>query len=148
VIIGDTESSEPLAVIGNIHCTRLTDITWSNDGMVILVSSTDGFCSFITFEDNELGRPYPMDSLPEFAPNCFPVEPKPAPVKEEAKKKATKEDHKGPSVVETAKEGKKPKEKKESAKKVGTKSANLQSVAAPDKDREATPPPNPNQGER
>jgi chromatin assembly factor 1 subunit B len=144
VIIGDTESSEPLAVIGNIHPTRLSDITWSNDGKLLLASSTDGYCSIITFEENELGRPYPMDKLPELVPNCFPIEPKPAPVKQTPKKKASKEDHPKSSVDETPKKGKKAKDKQEPVKKSRAKPANLQ---IDDKGREATPPPKPNQGE-
>uniref|UniRef100_A0A1I8QDZ9 CAF1B/HIR1 beta-propeller domain-containing protein n=1 Tax=Stomoxys calcitrans TaxID=35570 RepID=A0A1I8QDZ9_STOCA len=34
------------------------DITWSNDGRIVVVSSTDGFCSLITFEEGELGEVY------------------------------------------------------------------------------------------
>lgn len=54
----DTQQKQPFALISNIHYTRLTDITWSNDGRVVVVSSTDGFCSLITFEDGELGDVY------------------------------------------------------------------------------------------
>ncbi|CAD7013562.1 unnamed protein product [Ceratitis capitata] len=46
----DTQQRQPFAVISNIHYTRLTDITWSSDGRIVVVSSTDGFCSLITFE--------------------------------------------------------------------------------------------------
>lgn len=66
-----------MAVIGNIHCTRLTDLSWSSDGRVLLVSSSDGFCTLVTFEENELGVPYPMDTIQDDSTaNCFPVQPK------------------------------------------------------------------------
>ncbi|XP_013103954.2 chromatin assembly factor 1 subunit B [Stomoxys calcitrans] len=54
----DTQQKQPFALISNIHYTRLTDITWSNDGRIVVVSSTDGFCSLITFEEGELGEVY------------------------------------------------------------------------------------------
>ncbi|XP_061399765.1 chromatin assembly factor 1 subunit B [Musca vetustissima] len=54
----DTQQKQPFALISNIHYTRLTDITWSNDGRVVVVSSTDGFCSLITFDEGELGEVY------------------------------------------------------------------------------------------
>ncbi|KAI8127651.1 hypothetical protein FF38_03209 [Lucilia cuprina] len=54
----DTQQKQPFALISNIHYTRLTDITWSNDGRIVVVSSTDGFCSLITFEEGELGEEY------------------------------------------------------------------------------------------
>ena len=114
------------------------------------VSSTDGFCSFITFEENELGRPYPMDKLPELLPNSFPVEPKAVPIKDNQKRKIQKEDkQKGkdtPSVasVDIPKLPKitKHKEKKDTAKKTSSKPAVTQSEQ--DKGREATPPRNTN----
>ena len=54
----DTQQKQPFALISNIHYTRLTDVTWSNDGRIVVVSSTDGFCSLITFEQGELGEEY------------------------------------------------------------------------------------------
>ena len=55
VLICDTQHEIPLAKIMNIHYTRLTDLTWSLDGRVLIISSSDGFCSFVTFEKDELG---------------------------------------------------------------------------------------------
>lgn len=48
----------PFAIISNIHYARLTDITWSADGRILIVSSVDGFCTLITFEADELGKVY------------------------------------------------------------------------------------------
>lgn len=56
VYLYDTQQKTPFALISNIHYTRLTDISWSGDGKILIVSSTDGFCSMISFTDGELGE--------------------------------------------------------------------------------------------
>ncbi|KAK0091062.1 hypothetical protein PV326_003810 [Microctonus aethiopoides] len=58
VFLYDTQQLSPIAVVSNIHYTRLTDITWSMDGRILVVSSTDGYCSIIHFHDGELGTVY------------------------------------------------------------------------------------------
>lgn len=69
VYLYDTQQKVPFGLISNIHYTRLTDITWSNDGKIMIVSSTDGFCSIITFDDGELGEEYKdPDILQPFEP--------------------------------------------------------------------------------
>ncbi|KAL4710590.1 hypothetical protein ACJJTC_003226 [Scirpophaga incertulas] len=60
VFIYDTHQKTPIALISNIHYTRLTDVTWG--GNVLMVSSTDGFCSAICFAPHELGTPLPLDT--------------------------------------------------------------------------------------
>jgi chromatin assembly factor 1 subunit B len=56
IFLYDTQQPVPFGSISNIHYTRLTDMAWSNDGKILLVSSTDGFCSVITFGEGELGE--------------------------------------------------------------------------------------------
>ncbi|XP_043674831.1 chromatin assembly factor 1 subunit B isoform X1 [Vespula pensylvanica] len=58
ILIYDTQQISPIAVISNIHYTRLTDIAWSSNGRILVVSSTDGYCSIIHFSENELGHVY------------------------------------------------------------------------------------------
>lgn len=58
VILYDTQQRVPFARFQEIHYTRMTDLTWSSDGQLLVASSTDGFCALITFEPNELGVPY------------------------------------------------------------------------------------------
>ncbi|MBN3300919.1 CAF1B factor, partial [Amia calva] len=53
----DTQQTIPFGYISNIHYHTLSDITWSKDGSFLAVSSTDGYCSFVTFEAGELGTP-------------------------------------------------------------------------------------------
>ncbi|ENN76398.1 hypothetical protein D910_11396, partial [Dendroctonus ponderosae] len=55
IILYDTQQKLPFARFQEIHYTRITDLTWSQDGLLLIASSTDGFCSLITFEPNELG---------------------------------------------------------------------------------------------
>lgn len=54
----DTQQRMPFGVISNIHYARLTDLTWSSDGSTLIVSSVDGFCTLVTFEQGELGDIY------------------------------------------------------------------------------------------
>ncbi|ALC40609.1 Caf1-105 [Drosophila busckii] len=58
VFFYDTQQPVPFAIVSNIHYTRLTDLAWSNDGNLLIVSSTDGFCSLISFGAQELGERY------------------------------------------------------------------------------------------
>nr|CAD7587363.1 unnamed protein product [Timema genevievae] len=58
VVLYDTQQPEPFGIISNIHYTRLTDLTWSSDGRALVVSSTDGYCSIVTFAEGELGKEY------------------------------------------------------------------------------------------
>lgn len=57
VLLYDTQQSFPFGYVSNIHYHTLSDISWSSDGSFLAVSSTDGYCSFVTFEKGELGVP-------------------------------------------------------------------------------------------
>ncbi|KFV90649.1 Chromatin assembly factor 1 subunit B, partial [Fulmarus glacialis] len=57
VLFCDTEQSFPFGYVSNIHYHTLSDISWSSDGAFLAISSTDGYCSFVTFEKDELGIP-------------------------------------------------------------------------------------------
>ncbi|XP_033636138.1 chromatin assembly factor 1 subunit B-like isoform X2 [Asterias rubens] len=58
LILYDSQQSIPFGMISNIHYHQLSDVTWSPDGRVLVVSSTDGFCSLVTFEEGEIGIPF------------------------------------------------------------------------------------------
>lgn len=58
VIIYDTQQTKPVAYLKKIHYTRLTDLSWSKDGLILVASSTDGYCTIVNFEENELGVVY------------------------------------------------------------------------------------------
>ena len=54
----DTENLSPYAFVTGIHYSNLSDISWSNNGTILTVASIDGFCSFIVFNESELGKVY------------------------------------------------------------------------------------------
>lgn len=56
VLFYDTESfSRPFAKVTGLHCAEHTDISWTEDGLNLLVSSVDGYSSIISFSSEELG---------------------------------------------------------------------------------------------
>ncbi|KAL2060541.1 hypothetical protein VTL71DRAFT_9182 [Oculimacula yallundae] len=58
VLMYDTQQQTPLCIVSNLHCATFTDLTWSNDGLTLLMTSSDGFCSTLTFAPGELGEKY------------------------------------------------------------------------------------------
>ncbi|ORY19756.1 WD40-repeat-containing domain protein [Clohesyomyces aquaticus] len=56
--IYDTQQQKPLCIVSNLHFATFTDVTWSSDGLTLLMSSSDGFCSSLTFAPGELGEKY------------------------------------------------------------------------------------------
>ncbi|KAK0113327.1 hypothetical protein ONS96_014192 [Cadophora gregata f. sp. sojae] len=61
VLMYDTQQQTPLCIVSNLHCATFTDLTWSNDGLTLLMTSSDGFCSTLTFAPGELGEKYVGD---------------------------------------------------------------------------------------
>ncbi|KAL2823708.1 WD40-repeat-containing domain protein [Aspergillus cavernicola] len=57
VMVYDTQQQAPLCVVSNLHFATFTDLTWSNDGLTLIMSSSDGFCSTLSFAPGELGQP-------------------------------------------------------------------------------------------
>ncbi|CAI5438678.1 unnamed protein product [Caenorhabditis angaria] len=46
----DSQHQHPIGIVDNIHYNSLTDAAWSSDGIVLAVSSLEGYCSFIKFK--------------------------------------------------------------------------------------------------
>ncbi|XP_066542912.1 chromatin assembly factor 1 subunit B [Hoplias malabaricus] len=57
IFLYDTQQTLPFAYVSGIHYHTLSDLSWSRDGSFLAVSSTDGYCSFVSFEELELGTP-------------------------------------------------------------------------------------------
>ncbi|XP_064628393.1 chromatin assembly factor 1 subunit B-like isoform X2 [Lineus longissimus] len=57
VLLYDTQQMVPFAYIGNIHYHQLSDLTWSSDGRLLGIASTDGYCSIVQFDEGEIGIP-------------------------------------------------------------------------------------------
>ncbi|KAJ3681451.1 hypothetical protein LUZ60_015940 [Juncus effusus] len=56
--IYDTQSLAPIAIFAGLHYAAITDISWSMDAKYLAVSSRDGYCTIIEFENDELGQAY------------------------------------------------------------------------------------------
>ncbi|XP_040279046.1 chromatin assembly factor 1 subunit B [Bufo bufo] len=57
VIFYDTQQLLPFGYVSNVHYHTLSDLSWSSDGSFLSIASTDGYCSFVTFDEGELGVP-------------------------------------------------------------------------------------------
>lgn len=58
ILIYDTHHSRPLCIARGLHYAGLTDCTWSSDGRNLIVCSTDGYISILSFAEGELGDVY------------------------------------------------------------------------------------------
>ncbi|EPS42053.1 hypothetical protein H072_3899 [Dactylellina haptotyla CBS 200.50] len=58
VLIYDTQQQTPICIVSNLHYAAFTDLTWAPDGNTLLMTSTDGFCSVVSFSAGELGNIY------------------------------------------------------------------------------------------
>lgn len=47
-------SKMPLYMISGMHCASMTDVSWLNFGRLIIISSLDGYLSFIEIEERLL----------------------------------------------------------------------------------------------
>lgn len=57
VLIYDTQClAGPIAQLHGLHLCPMTDAAWSSDGLLLVCSSSDGYITFVRFEENELGR--------------------------------------------------------------------------------------------
>ncbi|XP_063812613.1 chromatin assembly factor 1 subunit B [Pseudophryne corroboree] len=57
VLFYDTQQPFPFGYVSHVHYHTLSDLSWSSDGTFLSISSTDGYCSFVTFDEGELGVP-------------------------------------------------------------------------------------------
>lgn len=64
LFVYDTAEATPVALVAGLHFASITDLAWSPDGRFLAVSSSDGYCSLIAFEEGELGEPAPADAVP------------------------------------------------------------------------------------
>ncbi|KAJ0970475.1 hypothetical protein J5N97_023352 [Dioscorea zingiberensis] len=109
--IYDTESAPPIAIFAGLHYAAVTDIAWSSDAKYIALSSRDGYCTVIEFENDELGMPFclaetsktanpPAVSKPELS-NQMAMEKPEAPKDDEAADKKTNKGNQSQSSTAT-----------------------------------------------
>jgi len=58
ILIYDTFHSRPLCIAQELHYAGLTDCSWSSNGRNLIVCSTDGYISILSFDAGELGEIY------------------------------------------------------------------------------------------
>lgn len=58
VLIYDSQQPSPIGYASQIHLARLTDLAWSSDGRLLMVTSYDGYSTMLTFDKGELGEIY------------------------------------------------------------------------------------------
>ncbi|KAI1418837.1 WD40 repeat-like protein [Xylaria sp. FL1777] len=71
VLLYDTQQTTPICVVSNLHLATFTDLTWSSDGSTLLISSSDGFCSTLSFGPGELGQEYKGELLSGKTPSSM-----------------------------------------------------------------------------
>ncbi|KAG6007827.1 hypothetical protein E4U54_008782 [Claviceps lovelessii] len=64
VLVYDTQQKTPICIVSNLHCATFTDLAWSSDGLTLIISSSDGFCSSLSFAAGELGEVYKGETVP------------------------------------------------------------------------------------
>eukprot|EP00158_Paraphelidium_tribonemae_P002917 Partr_v1_DN25779_c0_g1_i3_m74423 putative chromatin assembly factor 1 subunit len=58
VQVYDTQRMNPIIQLSNFHYSSTTDIAWHPHGNIMIISSQDGFCSLVHFDELELGERY------------------------------------------------------------------------------------------
>ncbi|KAF9810974.1 hypothetical protein IEO21_06731 [Rhodonia placenta] len=51
VIIYDTQQAGPVCLLTKLHYDEFTDMTWSPDGQCLMLSSRDGYCTIVVFDE-------------------------------------------------------------------------------------------------
>lgn len=72
VAIYDTDETKPIAIISAIHYAAITDCAWAPDGSCLVVTSTDGYASLITFDAGELGEQASAEDVPADVASMLP----------------------------------------------------------------------------
>ena len=58
VFVYDSVQLEPLVIVKGLHYSSLTDAVWTENGLNLIVTSSDGYLSVICFAEGELGEFY------------------------------------------------------------------------------------------
>ncbi|KIK96890.1 hypothetical protein PAXRUDRAFT_825486 [Paxillus rubicundulus Ve08.2h10] len=51
VAIYDTQQAGPVCLLTKLHYDEFTDMTWSPDGQTLILSSRDGYCTLVIFDE-------------------------------------------------------------------------------------------------
>ena len=72
VAVYDTAADAPVAFVSGLHYATITDAAWSPCGLKLVVSSSDGYCSALTFTEAELGETLAPEEVPEHIAHVLP----------------------------------------------------------------------------
>ncbi|EJD01898.1 WD40 repeat-like protein [Fomitiporia mediterranea MF3/22] len=50
ITIHDTQQASPIALLTKLHYDEFTDMTWSPDGQCLMLTSRDGYCTIVIFD--------------------------------------------------------------------------------------------------
>lgn len=70
VLIFDTQSIHPKYLISNVHILQINDMTWQGSSM-LSVGSSDGYISFIYFDEISLGEYEEERNLPDYVKDYY-----------------------------------------------------------------------------
>jgi hypothetical protein len=73
VFLYDTHHPFPLAKLKGLHYAPINDLTWSGDGRVLAICSSDGYLSFVRFREGLLGEELEAEKVPESVKWNFPA---------------------------------------------------------------------------
>ncbi|KAG2006974.1 chromatin assembly complex protein, variant 3 [Coprinopsis cinerea AmutBmut pab1-1] len=51
IAVYDTQQAGPVALLTKLHYDEFTDVSWSPDGQTLMLSSRDGYCTIIIFDE-------------------------------------------------------------------------------------------------
>lgn len=100
VIFYDSQHPQPIGLIENISYNNLSDATWSSDGGAIIISSIEGYCTFVKMRIDEWGEMVIIDETvrDQCPPSPQLIKPK---KKREKKEKVMKEEERATSPAPT-----------------------------------------------
>eukprot|EP00953_Heterococcus_sp_UTEX-ZZ885_P010180 5947-Heterococcus_DN1.PRE.1 len=73
VLLYDTHSAMPLAMVAHLHLAPLSDLCWLPDGSGLMISSLDGYISKLHFDAGEIGTPLQRDAVPAAVRRANPL---------------------------------------------------------------------------
>jgi hypothetical protein len=73
VLLYDTHSATPLAMVAHLHLAPLSDLCWLPDGSGLMISSLDGYMSKLHFDAGEIGTPLQRDAVPAAVRRANPL---------------------------------------------------------------------------
>lgn len=68
IVVYDSQTGRPIALVQDAHYAQLTDATWVDEGdkITLLVSSSDGYISLLEFSTTNIGKRYKGEEGNEF----------------------------------------------------------------------------------